>query len=337
MISLFKSNNLLVVIFYALYLIIFRIYFVFNPQDPSFVFRHQEPFSSGILGLLLKVPVNFFTLSVVLSAVLCFIQALWMNNIVNSNKILPKKTYLPGALFVIFSSFIPSYLFLTPASISFTLLIVATSGLFSVVRKEKANGDIFDVGFMTAMAALFYTPSLLFILFMYIGLSTLRAFSYREWVILLSGFLSPYIMLFTFYFWQDNLSLLPSHLFNNHSLAWLSEFQFRFEEWLMLAASGTITLISLMLLPAALYSTVIQTRKFSILLALFVVFTIASFFLQQYAEIAHGIFLSLPLAIIVSFLLHQVKTSWLSELIHLILILLVLTGQYYPQIKNLFT
>lgn len=294
---------------------------------------HQEPLSSGLFGLLLRMPVSFLPLSMVLSALLCFIQALLINQIVNSNKILSRKNYLPGFIFIIFASFLPSYLLLSPASVSFTFLILAVGKIFSVIRREKVNSDIFDIGFLVAIAALFYFPAVLFLVFAYIGLATVRAFSYREWMIILLGFLSPFFVLFTFYFWHDDAASMFSNIANLHSQKWMAGFMFSQIEWILLAVIGFITLFSLLILPAALYTSVIQTRKFSLLLVVFIFFTLVSFVLLQQADSAHLLWLSLPLAIILPMHLMQVKRDWIYEVIHLILILLVLAGQYFPLFK----
>jgi hypothetical protein len=55
--------------------------------------------------------------------------------------------------------------------------------------------------------------------------------------------------------------------------------------------------------------------------------------LQQKVSVSHFVLMSLPLSIIFSMDLFQIKRKWIPEIIHLILILLVLAGQYLPIIK----
>lgn len=307
--------------------------FTFIPFPTEAVFLHQEPLSSGLFGMLLRAPFSFLPLSIVLSGLLSFIQALLINQIVNSNKILSRKNYLPGLAFVIFASFLPSYLLLSPASVSFTFLILAVGKIFSIVRREKANSDIFDIGFLVAIAALFYFPAMLFLIFAYVGLATVRAFSYREWIIILLGFVTPFFLLFTFYFWHDDTASMLTNIANVHSEQWMTGISFSQIEWILLAVFGFFALMSLLILPSALYASVIQTRKFSLLLVVFMFFTLVSLVLLQQADSAHLLWLSLPLAIILPMHLMQVKRDWIYEVIHLILILLVLAGQYFPLFK----
>ncbi|GEM_PF-1375263 len=335
MLSFFKSNNPGVVVFYIAYLAVFRICFVFAPLDAGYVFTHTEPLSHLFFALLKNPLLSYIWLSPFLAAILSFIQALLINNIVNENKILAKKNYLAGLLFIIVSSFFKESLFLSPALLSLTFVILSTQRMFSLIKKEKAFGDVFDVGFLIAVAALFYFPAILFILFAYIGVGTMRAFSYRDWVIILLGFISPYIVMFTWYFWFDKTGVMLTELANIHGQTWLSGLALTPLDWMLLAALLLLTAMALALLPGALYSSLIQVRKFSTSLIMLLLLIILAFSLQQTAHLSHWVLVSLPLAIIFSMVLMQIKNKWVSEVMHLILILLVLAGQYLP-VLNIF-
>ena len=330
MLSLFKSNNPAVVIFYIFYLVLFRVCFAFVPVDSSFVFEHREPLSALLFGFLKNLPLNFQILSFVLSAVLCFIQALLINGIANNNKILPKKNYLAGAIFIIFFSFFKESLVLTPASIALTFIILSTARLFSLIKKEKSYGDVFDVGFLVALATLFYFPCVLFVLFAFIGLATVRAFNYREWVIVALGFFSPLLVVFTFYFWHDKATLLLADMANLHPSGWLKGLTLDISDKVMVGGMACCTIACLTLLPSSLYSSLIQVRKFANMLVILVVLALAALVLQQSVHLSHLVLLALPLGLIYSMVFMQIKRSLVSEVIHLILILLVLAGQFLP-------
>ena len=329
MLSLFRSNNPAVVIFYLLYLILFRVCFSFLSVNADFVFEHHEPLSALLFSFFKNTSTGYPTISLVLSAVFCFIQALLVNGIVNENKILAKKNYVAGALFIVFASFFKESLLLTPSSIALTFIILCTARIFSLVRKEKSYGDIFDVGFLVAIAALFYFPCVLFILFAYIGLSTVRPFNYREWIIVLLGFLSPFLLVFTYYYWNDKAALLLADMANVHPQGWLIRGSFELSDKIVIGGMAICTVICLTLLPGSLYSSLIQVRKFANTLVVFVVLVIVAIALQQTIHLSHLVLLALPLGIITSMVLMQIKRNWLTEVMHIILILLVLVGQYF--------
>lgn len=330
MLSFFKSNNPGVVAFYVIYLVAFRLCFAFVPVDTSFVFTHTEPLSRLFFALFNGSSPGYPVLSISLAALLSFIQALFINDIVNENKIVAKKNYMAGLLFIIISSLFKESLQLTPALLSLTFVILSTHRMFSLIKKEKAFGDVFDVGFLVAIAVLFYFPAILFILFAYIGLGTMKAFSYRDWIIIFLGMLSPFILVFTWYFWFDKTPSLLADIANAHAHTWLNGVAFRPVDWMLLGGLALITALSLALLPTALYSSLIQVRKFATALIVLLFLIIVAFSLQQTVHFSHWVMLSLPLAIIFSMVLMQIKNKWVSEVIHLILILLVLAGQYLP-------
>jgi hypothetical protein len=298
--------------------------------DTAFVFDHHEPLSKLVFGLLQRIPQHFDIVSLVLSALLCFVQSLLINNIVNENKVLTKKNYLAGLLFIIVFSFFKESLVLSPASISLTFLILCTKNIFELIKKEKAFGDVYDVGMLAAIATLFYFPSILFLVFAYAALGAVRSFSYKEWVIVLFGFLSPFILVFTWYFWTDQQALLLHDIANIHGKIWLKGLALNSANWILIGSLALLSIAALVLLPGALYSTLIQVRKYASSLVFLIFLILASFYLQQTVSLSHLSLLALPLSIIFSIVLMQIKNKRVSEVIHLILILLVLAGQYLP-------
>lgn len=330
MLSFFKSNNPAVVIFYIIYLVLFRLIFFFTPPEAEFVFQYHEPLSNALFGFLKINSLNFGIMSFSLGGVLCFMQALFINNIVNENKMLPKKNYLAGAVFIIFVSFFKESLLLSPASIALTFLILCTARIFALIRKEKSYGDIFDIGFLAAVATLFYFPCIIFVLFAYIGLATVRPFKLREWIGVLVGFIVPFFLTFTFYFWNDRTTEMFLSMANIHVEGWLLGIGLTAADKISIITMAVCTAASLVLLPSALYSSLIQVRKFSNTLILFIVLASAAMLLQQSIRLSHFVLFSLPLGIIVAMILMHIKRKWIAEVIHLILLLFVLSMQFLP-------
>lgn len=330
MLSIFKSNNPAVVLVYIFCLILFRLCLLWLAVNDSTGFLHTEPLSASLFSFLKNLSQNQVLLSTFLSALLSFVQAILVNNIVNSNKMTARKNYAAGAVFIVFSSFFTSNLFMTPALLSLTFVLLAIGRLFSLVKKEKANGDIFDLGFFISIAALFYFPSIALVLFAYIGLAIVRSFNYREWLIVLTGFTAPLFVVFVFYFWNDiTPSLLPD-LMNQPGRDWLVLPVFTVSDKLMMSALAFCTIAGLFFLPGSLHSSLIQLRKFANILVVFTVFVLLAALLQQTVRLSHGILLAFPLSLFTSMMLLKIKRSWVAEVIYLILILLVLAGQYLP-------
>lgn len=333
MLSLFKSNNPVAVAFYIIYIVLFRVIFFFLVPNQTFVFQYKEPLSNWLFALLKNIPLNFAIVSLLLAAVLCFVQALLVNNVVNENKMLSKKSYLAGGMFIIFSSFFKESLFLTPATVALTFLILCTSKIFTLIKKEKMYGNIFDVGFLIGTATLFYFPSVLLITFVYVGMASVRPFVLREWAGTFLGFINPFFLVFTYYFWNDRTSEMFLAIPNIHPKGRLIGINLLGADKVLIGSLVVSAIISLILLPGALYSSLIQVRKFAYLLIVFIVLAGITFLLQQQIHLSHFVLFSLPLGIIVSMVLMQIKRNTVSEVIHLILILLILAMQFLPLIN----
>ena len=135
---------------------------------------------------------------------------------------------------------------------------------------------------------------------------------------------------FTFYFWNDRTAILFQNIANVHGKVWLKGPALEQTDWFLAGSLLVFILISLVILPSALYSSLIQVRKFSTTLIVLIFLIAISFVLQQNKNLCHWVLLALPLAVIFSMVLMQIKSRLVSEVIHLILILLVLAGQFLP-------
>lgn len=191
-------------------------------------------------------------------------------------------------------------------------------------------GTIFDTGFLIGIASLFYLPSILFIAFVYLGMATVRPFVLREWVGAIVGFINPFFLIFTFLFWNDRTSEMFLAIPNVYIKGWLIGVSLLTADKILMGSLAVIIIVSLVLLPRALYSSLIQVRKFANLLILLMFFVSLAFLLQQKIHLSHFILFSMPLGIILSMVLMQIKRNTLAEVFQLILILLVLTMQFLP-------
>ena len=329
MVSFFKSNNPGVVVFYLVYIVGFRLCFFFAPFDTGFVFNHHEPVSFFLFPALQKLPLNPVVILAILSCLLQFIQALLVNMVINENKMTSRKTYLGGMLFILFTSFFKESLLLTPASLALTFIILAAAALFRLARKEKDYGDVFDAGMLTSLAVLVYFPTVVVLLFIFIALGTVRTFRYREWTAILLGTITPVFVVFTISYVSD--SSLPGIL----PQGWLPGLHFQTFDWVSSGVYLFCCIAPLLLMPVVIQSTLIQVRKFVTLLTMLLVLLLISFMLQQKTGLEYFILLAFPPAIISTMILSQLKNPLIAEVIHIILILLVLTGQYLPSFNLL--
>lgn len=323
MFSFFKSNNPGVVVAYLVYLVLFRLCWFWLPVPAPYADAHHEPLAQAAMQWINNLSHAGLWL-IVAGGVLQFIQALIINGIVNGNKITGRKNYAVGLCYIILSSFLAETTLFSPASLSLTFVLLAISRMFPLIKKDKAYATVFDGGFFSAVAVLFYFPQAVWLLFGFVVLGTVRPFVLREWTSLLLGWLAPFFVVFVWYLWcgsipayfTDVVSLPWQH---NLSLTWFTPF-----DWVAIIILLVFYALSGFVLPGILYSSLIQVRKYSTLLLALVLVYAAAFFIQPVFEKSFFQLPIMPISILTGMGLVSFKREGITEVIHLILLLLAL-------------
>jgi hypothetical protein len=225
----------------------------------------------------------------------------------------------------------PEMFSLHPIVIANLFMLFALHKLMQSYRKETSYSEVFDTGLFISLAALFYIPSIVFILLLWIGLILLRPFIWREWVISFFGILVPWIFLIFFYFWSDKLDTLqydalyytiitPQKSFSAISLSYAEYVQLGILLMGALLSSGRFI--------ADLNKGTVRTRSNLFLMVYFLLLAICSVFLAPSYSIAYLSFLSIPFTVFFSSFLLFVRKQWMAELFFLLLIISVFLNQF---------
>ncbi|MCC6691451.1 MAG: hypothetical protein IT235_07955 [Bacteroidia bacterium] len=158
--------------------------------------KYAMPLYEWVVRLLLH---HAWLLSVV-AYVLIVIQAFLFNYITDKFELIGKSSYLPALMYVIFTSFSRDLLLLHPMLFANIFILLTLNHVLNMYRLPSAQPQSFNAGFMVAVASLFYFPAAFLLLFVFISIIILRPFFWREWVIVILGFLLPYIYINTWYF-----------------------------------------------------------------------------------------------------------------------------------------
>jgi hypothetical protein len=328
--SFFKSNNPGVVAFYLFYLAAFRLVFLFTSPDLSFTQIYHEPLSSFLVGGFTADIFLTPWVSTSAAALLVFVQSLFVNRIINEQRMTAKKNFLAGLLYIMLTSFFMQGLVLSPALIALTFIIIACETAFRLIKKEKMYGDIFDIGFLVSLASFFYFPAIALLLFSLACLINLRSFNYREFVVLLLGLATPFFLLFTYYYWNDDLPQMLISVTNHYERGWFLNFNPHKIEWMQIGFILALSVVLLGVVPGVVYASLIQVRKFVAILMFLLVIILASFFLQQQVSLSHLVWLAFPLSIFLTMVIMQWKRKMIGEVMHIILFLLIVAGQFLP-------
>jgi len=142
--------------------------------------------------------------------VLVVFQTIWLNFIVLNHDLVPHNTSLTALLFLLFISLLPSYLTLTPITLTIPFILFILQALLKAYHEPQPIELVYTAGFFVALASMFFFPALLLYCFLLCCLLLYRTMKWREWVSSLIGLATPYLYLVVVYFLRDNLSSLAS-------------------------------------------------------------------------------------------------------------------------------
>ena len=172
-------------------------------------------------GQLYHLFLSFFTTagktnalsSSVVAFALLYVQALLINYLVNEHRMTSRQTFLPAMAYMLISSLLPEWNYLSAPLLSATIIIWCFIKLFKLYNVASASGIIFNIGLLLGLSSFIYFSSIAFLLCLFLGLMILRPFRINEFIILVLGILSPYYFYSIYLFLNDNLvlsKLLPS-------------------------------------------------------------------------------------------------------------------------------
>lgn len=291
-------------------LVVFWSYSFFEPQD--FTVEVTMPLYELVqllegLGQWVALPV---------AMVLIYWQAVLLNGVVNNHDFLTRNSTLPAMLLVLYSSIFVTTQGLHPIIFANLFLLLALRRTVAIFRQPRIFSNTFDAGFFIGIASLFYFPSILAIAFLFGSLGHLRSFAWRDYMIGLIGLLVPLLYGLLYWLFTDQLDQLPL-LFQFNAIQFNGAFSsLQWIEWLHYLTTGLWLLIVFGAFRRSLLTSTSRERNLKqVVLWLFAsVVLMYGYSLFQDAPY-RLVILTIPLAIISSFVLFEDKRSWITDLL----------------------
>lgn len=185
------------------------------------IFRQKSPANIAvlfILGLVLKLPLFIYPKAIyaseidgrlyhwlvsmlpaanaalysVIAFALLYIQALMINYLVNEYRMISKATYLPAMAYMLLTSLLPEWNYLSSPMLANTFIIWMFIYLFRLYNSDKARAQVFNIGLIAGITSYIYFPSAAFIVCILLGLMILKPFRLNEILLFILGILTPY-------------------------------------------------------------------------------------------------------------------------------------------------
>ncbi len=319
MLSIFRTNQAAFSIFLLIYAVVLRSAYFLNafPVDMA---------NDGVLSLWMKDWFgNGYIAAGIVAILVIFLQAVLLNTLVNKYRLFREVTLFPGLFYILIVSAVQDFLPLSSILLGNTFLILAIYNLLSIFKAKKCADGIFNTGLFIGTAALFYNAFAFFLFLGLIGLLVLRTVKLKEVLMLIAGYVLPFIFASTYYFWYDQLGEYWNSYF-------FMQFNFLDFRW----AGGWNTyykLIILMLLFLVglfnryTFEKSYQTRSFMNIFYTTLLLSGLTFLFQENIQISHFLIIATPLSILMaaSFLGMSKVTA---ELIHLIFFMGIMLFQF---------
>ncbi len=319
MLSLFRTNQIAFSILLLAYALILRLsYFSGNiPTDMA---------SDGILSLLVKGYIGDSTIGTgIITLLVVFVQALLINNLVNKYRLFRETTLFPGLFYILLVSCIQDFLPLSAVLLGNTFLIIAITNLLSIFKNAKCADAIFNVGFWVGIAALFYHAFVLFLFLGLLGLIVLRSFKFKEVIVLISGYLLPFIFISVYYFW-----------YNEFQSYWQTYFLEQFNFLAFPPSRGWNTyykyIILGLLIVMGVFNNYTFEKSYKIRNYMNIFYTTLiicglTFIFQENIQISHFLIIATPLSILLAAcFLAMSKTT--AEFVHLFIFIAIMLFQF---------
>ncbi len=301
-------------LFLVVYAAILRVFGFFNPVDSEYDnggYLSDIIYETTGLGDGIRFWIAF---------IFILVQAVFLNLITSEHKITGEANLLPGLFLILFSSVHVSFLGLTPALIGNTALIFAVGYMYGVYKDKEPSGKHFNVGFLTAIAALCYGSYSVFFLYGLGALATQRAFNPREALQILAGFLVPFFLLWVYFFWMGDVNeSYFAYLQSSFGVLNFSDRPFGIPGFVALGFFGIMILISVVKFPSFLQKQGVKSKKnINITFQLLAVAGITTL-IQAGLGIEHLIVLAIPLGVIFGILFTRMKSPIKAEIWHALL------------------
>lgn len=142
----------------------------------------------------------------VITFILLYIQALMVNYMINEYRMITRQNFLPAMAFMLITTLLPEWNYLSAPLFSNTLVIWIFIYLFRLYNAPNAKGHIYNIGLIAGINSYIFFPSLVFVICILLGLMILKPFRLNEMILFILGCLTPYYFHAIYLFLASELS-----------------------------------------------------------------------------------------------------------------------------------
>lgn len=146
--------------------------------------------------------------AVIIAFFLTIAEGFYLNHILASNNLTHSTTLFPMFAYIMLMGADVANQTFTPMLFANIFLLIALHNIINCYNQEHSYEKVFNASFCIALAFLFYFPSIFMLLFVLATFVAYKLYYWREWLVLLLGFIAPFFSLFAYYYLVDSLDIV---------------------------------------------------------------------------------------------------------------------------------
>lgn len=297
------------------------------PAEPS-LYTNTHVFPGNLIINWISTGNNL--VATIIAFLLMLGGAFLLNFIVTKNNIFPRNSLLPALVYVVLMSHSPQMLKLNAVIISVLFLLLVLNNIFLIYHRSEDYENIFMIGFWIAFASFFYSQSIFLVFFVWFTFLAYRLYYWREWIIVLMGLITPYLFLWTYYFWIEELGLIfiaYADTFREINLIAFTNFNYSYIYYLVIAAIVVFFFWSFLKVTSAMGKRIILYRKMLWSLIWLLLISILIFLFSGSGK-GSSMILLIPVSIFIASGLNELKRSFWAEIAFSFLTILIILNNY---------
>ncbi len=326
MTGIFRANNPLNTFLLFVYGILLKAVWFIHPQIPVIQKSNGFLFNDILAAIKPSFDLNPLLYTFVTYFFL-FTQAVSFNQLLNNRKLMQKPNYLPAMSYLLITSFFSEWNILSAPLVINTLLIWVWAKMGSLYNNKHAKTTLFNIGIAIGICAFFYFPSLAFGLLVIFALLITRPPKIAEWIIALTGILTPWYFLFVWLFLTDKL-------YSFH----LTGFQIS-QPLFVQNNAGYIGIIFLLIasiiggffVQSSLGKQVVQIRKNWELMVLYLLVALFIPFINIGHNFEYWILAAVPFSAFIGCAFFYPGIKWIPLVLHWIIVAFVIYMEYFKK------
>ena len=192
MLRIIRNNSPYTVIILFIFTLLAKLQALSHPVAPV-VPEHHVFFGAVVdfLNILFRGNAFAFTL---FTAVMLFAQAIYLNALFVTDKLLDKPNYVVAYLYIALTSILPSFNYFNEQLLVNWCMIGSIGIALGIHHHSLPRKHIFNAGFLIGLSTLIHFQAIAFVFVILIALLFLRTFNIAEWLVAVMGIVTPVYM-----------------------------------------------------------------------------------------------------------------------------------------------